>query len=163
MAAVGADDLDVAPQPISSFPSLDEVRHFRVDESQPPTSNAQGMDFERCSALHNAIIKHNWVATGHELSDLPRTTWTELAYNIPHLPEVEDELDGSVFEFLKRAMVVSEFPEQPHVNRLFYYSDGLSPAEMVFFNWEHFREDGINCVTLYLAGEWNMDSRDGIV
>jgi hypothetical protein len=60
MAAVSVDDHDVSPRNVPNFSFLEEVRNIRVDEAHPPTSNADGMDFKRCSALHNAIIKHTW-------------------------------------------------------------------------------------------------------
>jgi hypothetical protein len=74
MAAVPVDDHDVSPRNVPNFPFLEEVQNFRVDEANPPTSNADGMDFKGCSTLHNAMIKHTCSATGHELSDLPQTT-----------------------------------------------------------------------------------------
>jgi hypothetical protein len=129
MATVPVDDDDVSPRNVPNFPFLEEVRNIRVDEGHPPTSNANGMDFERCSALHNAIIKHAWSATGHESSDLPQTTWTQTDYNVPHLAEVESRLHSSVVEFLKRALAVSSFPEKPCENRFFYYCDESEPSE----------------------------------
>ncbi|GAB7334304.1 hypothetical protein MBLNU13_g06334t1 [Cladosporium sp. NU13] len=163
MAAVPVDDHDFSPRSIPSFPFLEQVRNFRVDGAHPPTSNADGMDFERCSALHNAIIKHTWSATGHEPSDLPQTTWTQIEYNVPHLAEVESRLHLSVVEFLKRALAVSSFPDEPCENRFFYYCDDLSPAEIMFDDYGIYREDGANRITLYLAGSFKEEFRDVLV
>lgn len=128
MAAVPVENHDGSPRNVPSFPFLEEVRNIRVDESHPPTSNADDMDFERCSALHNAIIKHTSSATGHDPSELPQTTWTRTEFNVPHLAVVESRLHSSVVEFLKRALAVSSFPDKPCENRFFYYCDDLSPA-----------------------------------
>jgi hypothetical protein len=163
MAAVPVDDHDVSPRNIPYFPFLEEVRNIRVNEAHPPTSNADGMDFKRCSALHNAIIKHAWSATGNEQSDLPRTTWTQTAYNVPHLAEVESRLHPSVFEFLKRALAVSNFADEPCDNRFFYYCDDLSPAEVMFDDYKLYRGDGVNRITLYLAGGFKEEFQDGLV
>lgn len=163
MAAVPLDDHDVSPRNVPTFPFLEEVRTIRVDESHPPTGNADGLDFERCSALHNAIIKHAWTATGHELSDLPQTTWTQTEYNVPHLAEVEGRLHPSVFEFLKRALAVSYFPDKPCESRFFYYCDDLSPAGIMFDDYEMYRGDGVNRITLDLAGGFKEEFRDGLV
>ena len=163
MAAVPLDDHDVSPRNVPIFPFLEEVRNLRVDEAHPPTSNANGMDFERCSALHNAIIKHTWSATGHELSDLPQITWTQIEYHIPHLAEVESRLHSSVFEFLKRALAVSNFPDKPCENRFFYYCDDLTPAGIMFDDYRSCREDGVNRITLYLSGGFKEEFRDGLV
>jgi hypothetical protein len=163
MAAVPVDDHDLSPRNVPNFPFLEEVRNIRVDEAHPPTSNADGMDFKRCSALHNAIIKHTWSATGHELSDLPQITWTQTEYNVPHLAEVESRLHSSVIEFLKRALAVSNFPEEPWENRFFYYCNDLSPAEVMLDDYELYRGDGVNRITLYLAGGFKEEFRDGLV
>jgi hypothetical protein len=163
MPAVPVDDHDVSPRNVPNFPFLEEVRNLRVDEAHPPTSNANGMDFERCSALHNAIIKHAWSATGHELSDLPQTTWTQTEYNAPHLAEVESRLHSSVFAFLKRALALSSFPGKPCENRFFYYCDDLSPAGIMFDDYESFRGDGVNRITLYLVGGFKEEFHDGLV
>ena len=42
----------ITPQP------LDEVRHLRVTPANPKTSSNGRIDFERCDALHNAIVTH---------------------------------------------------------------------------------------------------------
>ena len=163
MTAVPVDELDVSPRVVPDFPFLEEVPNIRVDESHPPTSNADGMVFERCSALHNAIIKHTWLATGHDLSDFPQTIWTQIEYNVPHLAEVEGRLHSSVVEFLKRALAVSYFPDKPRKYRFFYYCDDLSPADVMFNDYEIYRGDGVNCITLYLAGGFKEEFRDGLV
>lgn len=46
--------------------ALEEVRHLRVSEACPVTSTNGHLDFERCAALHNATVKHGWVASGQE-------------------------------------------------------------------------------------------------
>ena len=163
MTAVSIDDNDVSPRKVPIFLFLEEVRNIRVDESHPPTSNTDGMDFERCSALHNAIIKHAWSATGHELLDLPQTTWTQTEYSAPHTAEVESRLHPSVFEFLKRALAVSYFPDKPCENRFFYYCDDLSPAVIMFDDYEMYRGGGVNRITLYLSGGFKEEFRDGLV
>jgi hypothetical protein len=56
--SVPVDGHDVSPRNVPDIPFLEKVRNIRVNESHPPTSNVDGMDFERCSALRNAIIKH---------------------------------------------------------------------------------------------------------
>jgi hypothetical protein len=91
------------------------------------------------------------------------TTWTQTEYNVPHLAEVESRLHSSVVEFLKGALAVSNFPDEPCENRFFYYCDDLSPAEVMFDDYELYRGDGVNRITLYLAGGFKEESRDGLV
>lgn len=64
------------------------------------------------------------------MSDLPQTTWTQIEYNRPHLAEVESRLHPSVVEFLKLALVVSDFPDEPCENRFFYYMGVKFHGEM---------------------------------
>jgi hypothetical protein len=82
---------------------------------------------------------------------------------VPHLAEVESRLHPSVVEFLKRALAVSKFPDEPCENRFFYYCDDLSPAEAMFDDYELYRGDGVNRITLYLAGGFKEEFRDGLV
>jgi hypothetical protein len=103
------------------------------------------------------------------LSDWTRTVGsspnhiTQTKYNVPHLTEVESRLHSSVVEFLKRALAVSNFPDEPCENRFFYYCDDLSPAEVMFDDYELYQGDGVNRITLYLAGGFKEEFRDGLV
>jgi hypothetical protein len=93
----------------------------------------------------------------------PQTTWTQIEYHVPHLAEVESRLHPSVFEFLKRALAVSYFPDKPCENRFFYYCDDLSPAVIMFDDYEMYRGGGVNRITLYLSGGFKEEFRDGLV
>lgn len=53
-----------------SSQALADVRHLLVTVENPESSTDSHLDFERCSALHNAIVKHGWVASGHDIADL---------------------------------------------------------------------------------------------
>lgn len=53
---------------------LETVKALRHTDDNSPTSTDEGLDFERCSALHNAIVKHAWVSSGFDLSSLPEST-----------------------------------------------------------------------------------------
>lgn len=50
-----------------SSQALADVRHLLVTVGNPKSSTDSHLDFERCSALHNAIVKHRWVASGHDM------------------------------------------------------------------------------------------------
>ena len=102
-----ASDLD---SPDSCHPArltpepLEAVRHLGVSMDNSETSTNEGLDFERCSALHNAIVKHAWQAEGYDLADLPAATWWQISDYAPRLGEVRKELPESLVEFLKRAL-----------------------------------------------------------
>jgi len=92
---------------IVSTQPLDEVRHLKGTPTNPESDSSDHLDFERCAALHNAIVKHTWVATGRDLNDLP----------IQHVWPPDDEsalqegrkgLHPDVISFLERAVVNPE-------------------------------------------------------
>ena len=56
-----------------TFPSFDAVRDLLVSDDNPARDEGE-MDYERCAALHNAIVKHGWMAMGRSLDELAGTT-----------------------------------------------------------------------------------------
>jgi hypothetical protein len=115
----------------SAFEPLNAVRHLKVSRQNPPTSSEErGLDYERCSELHNAIVRHAWLASGPDLVDLPTTTWWQHPENEPHRLNVESYLDmaTSVVEFLKRALVPSPCQGEADSKDFFYGILGLAPA-----------------------------------
>lgn len=116
---------------LSAFEPLNAVRHFKVSKRNPPTSSEEhGLDFERCSELHNAIVRHAWLASGSDLADLPTTTWWQRPENEPYRLKVESSLDmsTSIVEFLKRALVPGPCPGEPDCEDFFYGILGLASA-----------------------------------
>jgi hypothetical protein len=101
------------------FPVFDSVRDQLVSDDNPAREEGD-LDFERCAALHNAIVKHGWTASGHSLDDLPLTTcW---GANAEKWEEDADRLHPSMIEFLKRAYD-TELPDSDY--RFFYYLYGI--------------------------------------
>jgi hypothetical protein len=81
----------------TKFPQIDQIRHLLVTASNPPSStSATGLGYERCTALHNAIVKHGWQASGRALADLPMTAWWDAPQNSEHLEGLEQILHPSV-------------------------------------------------------------------
>lgn len=125
--------------PGSRFPTrlnsehIEAIRHLKVSFDNPETSTDDGLDFERCSALHNAIVKHAWQAQGYDLADLPSTTlWQRQAY-AHRLDEVQKYLPNSLLEFLKRAIcpATEELPDSSG-SYFFYLSDCLAGPDMLW-------------------------------
>lgn len=126
---------------VSSEP-LDEVRYLKVTPTNPESDSSDHLDFERCAALHNAIVKHTWVATGRDLKDLP----------IQHVWPPDDEsalqeglgrLHPDVISFLERAIVNPE-------GEFFLYIGYLGPAKAL---WEQVDALDLDedAVALYLS------------
>lgn len=103
--------------------ALEEVRHLRVSEAYPVTSTEEHLDFERCAALHNAIVKHGWVASGREMASIPaRPVWSDET-----VPEgAQDRLHPDVIEFLKRCLTLDSDPGKTY--NFFLFTIDLNPA-----------------------------------
>jgi hypothetical protein len=153
------------PTRLTSEP-LEAVRHLRVNDNNPETSTDERLDFERCSALHNAIVKHAWQAEGYDLADLPTTTWWQRPDYASKLDEVEKHLPESLVDFLKRAIhpAAKELPDSSRYY-FFHLSDGLAHPHSL---WYEVGEDegemgGIERVALYLTDtDTSHDTLDGI-
>ena len=86
-----------------SSQALTEVRHLLVTDENPESSTNDHLDSERCSALHNAIVKHGWVASGHDLADLREVYEWDPANKLFH-QETHERLHPDVIEMLKRCI-----------------------------------------------------------
>jgi len=111
------------------FSVFDEVRDQLVSDDNPARVEGD-LDYERCAALHNAIFKHGWTASGRSIDELPLTTCWEA--NEQEWEDNADRLQPSMIEFLKRAYN-TELPDtKPLYNfqsrdyKFFYFLDGLA-------------------------------------
>lgn len=112
------------PTPPGYFAALEKVRDWRVNSQHPPTSSKEnGMDSERCSRLHNAIVEHSWTASGYNLDDLPRKTWWHHVVEDLNFDEeaLQRDLHPSVVEFLQQAILFNKFPGEPRSCSFFYH------------------------------------------
>ncbi|KAK3651349.1 hypothetical protein LTR56_005806 [Elasticomyces elasticus] len=80
--------------------ALKSVSHLMVTPGNPPR-DVDGLDHERCAALHNAIFKHGWTASGRAAEDF-------IPQSRPHVelyPQVlqDDRLQPSTLAFLRLA------------------------------------------------------------
>lgn len=170
-----------ATNPPSSAHGTDDcygkVERMFEDHVDSPRSGANerdcvsrkgGMDFERCSALHDAIVRHGWVGRGHDLSDLPnRTYWERWRPTLtPYQSErLQDRLHPTVLAFLQSALELPDFyPGSFMPPNFFYHLVGLCAPLELFAN--HEEVEGDRYVTLYclqgaLATEGKMP--DGLV
>jgi len=169
-AEIMATELDLSdsshPVRLTSEP-LEAVRHLRVDSNNLETSTNDGLDFERCSALHNAIVKHAWQAEGYHLADLPTATWWQRPDYAPRLDELQEYLPESLVEFLKRALSLAA-EELPDSSRyyFFYLSDCLSHPDSLWYEVGEPEGEmgGIERVALYLTDtDTSNETLDGIL
>jgi len=155
----------VVPTMLSSGP-LEEVRHLKVSLSNPPTSTSEGLDFERCSALHNAIIRYQWKARGYNLASMPTTTWWQTPQFASQLNEIETVLPESLIQFLKRALNLEHWPDW-HSTFFHFVQSLASPKEMwreVVNHIEYHDDD--ERIALYTTNcfmKFSDQTQDGII
>ncbi|KAH8710042.1 hypothetical protein GQ44DRAFT_714715 [Phaeosphaeriaceae sp. PMI808] len=78
------------------------MAEWRITEKQP-VKELEGLDHERCAALHNYIIELGWTQRGLLLGTLDKRTWWECYGGDAALVSVSDRLNASVVSFLKSA------------------------------------------------------------
>lgn len=140
---------------------LEQVRALRHTDENPPTSTDEGMDFERCSALHNAIVKHAWVSSGFDLASMPEETIWSLESTQNNLAEMQQRLHPSVQEFLKRSLLSAKFPPPATSgnDHFFLFLGGLAGHTTL---WEFTEDTDEDWLGLYVTGSDFSSTLTGI-
>lgn len=114
----------------------------------------EGLDHERCAALHNLIIERGWTASGRSLNHLDRRSWWECHGGDAQLSPHAAKLSPSVVAFLKAAWHGYRMTAQPQ-HAFFRYLSGLCSPDDLWQNTNYGDdEDDSNkerYVTLYMA------------
>lgn len=55
---------------------LDRVVHLLVTPDHPPRDHVDGMDSDRCAALHNATYEYGWINSGRTAESFIEQTTT---------------------------------------------------------------------------------------
>ncbi|OBT65709.1 hypothetical protein VE03_03370 [Pseudogymnoascus sp. 23342-1-I1] len=133
--------------------SIDDESTWRVTPENP-VREVNGMDWERCAALHNHILRLGWAVNGKPKTEIPRETWWQTHITDPALEaEWSARLSPTLKQFLQAAF--ENAPDQS----FFYYVSGLSFPEQLFGSCHE--DEGIMC--LYPAANPNMGSHpDGL-
>lgn len=133
--------------------AIDDKLTWRVTPDSP-VREIEGMDWERCAALHNLIVRLGWTSMGNPDLDMPTSTWWQVQITDNALDEEwSRRLSPSLKLFLQTAY------ETPHEN-FFYYISGLNRPSN-FFVGGHEKEDSI--LRLYQMTNLNLSGhRDGL-
>ncbi|KAF1825884.1 uncharacterized protein K489DRAFT_386428 [Dissoconium aciculare CBS 342.82] len=75
----------------------------RITEENPIREDVEGLDYERCAALHNHIVERGWTERGLNLADLDRTTWWDFHKGDNAFTKHVERLEPTVIAFLKLA------------------------------------------------------------
>jgi hypothetical protein len=134
------------------------MAEWRITEENPVREDIEGLDFERCAALHNLIAERGWTQRGKDPDQLDRTTWWECYGGDSSLESYARRLDDSVISFLKLAW--SGFSKDlAHGHTFHHILLGLSAPEDLWNNeiYDDY-DDGTskyNFITLY-SGNWQL-------
>jgi hypothetical protein len=85
----------------------------RIRDEQP-IRELEGLDYERCAAVHNHIIELGWTQRGFALDTLDKRTWWDCYGGDAALASFSNRLDASVVSFLNVAWHVFAMGTQPH-------------------------------------------------
>ena len=88
--------------------AIARVQEFKVTTEKPPREDIDGLDYQRCAELHNAIVEHGWTRSGRPLEAMPSTAWWDMQIDNPRRDATISLLHPSVVEFLKRAYQFGE-------------------------------------------------------
>lgn len=141
--------------------AITRVQNLKVTAGNSPRNDIDGRDFQRCAALHNAIIEHGWTASGRAVEDMPRTTWWDHHSDDPGRDVTSTRLHFSVIEFLKHAY---HFYEN-HFN-FFHYLTGLRHAGDIEMGFKEDLEDPSydnRYYTLYCNDQTHASKPDGLM
>jgi hypothetical protein len=132
------------------------VDKWRITASQP-IRDFDGLDYERCAALHNHVVSLGWTQRGFALSDLDKRTWWECYGGDAALASLDDpkRLHPTIVSFLKLAWHGFAMPSAAHTHLFHRYASQLYPPEELWQNVNYAEdEDDSNkrrYVSLYMA------------
>jgi hypothetical protein len=137
------------------------VEGLKVTDENPPRDDIDGLDFQRCAALHNAILEHGWTRSGRPLSDMPRTGWWEMQNENPYRDATTSHLHFSIIQFLQHAY---HFHEKNF--NFFHYLTGLQGAGSAIslsFKEDGDSDDDYRYFTLYTTDQTHAYNPDGLM
>jgi hypothetical protein len=130
------------------------MAEWRISD-EAPLREVDGLDHERCAALHNHIVELGWTQRGLALDTLDKRTWWQCYGGDVALASTLERLDANVVSFLKAAWhgFAMDPATPPHLFHR-YLARLCSPEEF----WENamYAEDEDDSdrrryVTLYMA------------
>ncbi|KAH5158348.1 hypothetical protein HBI24_069250 [Parastagonospora nodorum] len=131
------------------------MAEWRITEDNP-IRDIEGLDHERCAALHNYIIELGWTQRGLSLDALDKRTWWECHSGDAALtPDILERLEPAVISFLKAAWHGYSLDESVPQHCFHRYLGRLGFPDNLFNNVNYAEwEDDSNkraYISLYLA------------
>ncbi|KAK6434361.1 hypothetical protein LTR95_009459 [Oleoguttula sp. CCFEE 5521] len=137
------------------FEILDAVQHQLVTRENPPFEDLDGMDYERCAALYNAILKHGWVTFGRDASEFDRLARPVIDID----SDAKSVRHSSIRAFLAAALTLEDTAEfNGQKMNFFFHVDTLGPHG----DW-HSNDDEERILTFYGTLMGHASKMDGLV
>ncbi|KAK5113993.1 hypothetical protein LTR62_003116 [Meristemomyces frigidus] len=132
---------------------LEDVEQYLVTPVNPPR-DLDGMDYERCAALHNAIYEHGWIGSGRTAADF----LAESRLWLDSHPAAADDpgCHASLIEFLRRARTLPSNHEIQFAYQAWGLDVSLGEHDYAF-------PDDDQTVTLYQSYMSQCSKPDGLV
>ncbi|KAF4634252.1 hypothetical protein G7Y89_g3857 [Cudoniella acicularis] len=131
----------------SIMDEMPDIDRWLVTPDNPPR-DVQGMDHERCAALHNYIIQYAWISSNRQLSEFPKQSWLD-KYDESTGTGFAHQFDPTLAMFLQNAYH-HDYTELS----FFYWTSILNSPEYMWKTWPSFDEaDEYRYLTLYRANE----------
>lgn len=132
---------------------LERAQHLLVTPDNPPRQ-IEGLDFERCIELHNAILEHAWLSSGRSAEDFRSQCR-------PFYERAAEVIDENCNDFLKAFFQgARDAPPGTHQFNFFYNVCGLDCA----FGWHgYYCEEETRILTLYTVAQGLYGDPDGLV
>jgi hypothetical protein len=132
---------------------LERVQHLLVTPDNPPR-DVEGLDFQRCAELHNAILEHGWLTSGRSAEGFQSqcTPFYERAAEV-----IDEKCSSSLKAFFQAARNV---PPETNDFNFFYNVSVLNCA----FGWHDcYAEEEDRVLNLYVVSNGLYDVPDGLV
>lgn len=132
---------------------LERVQHLLVTPDNPPRQT-EGLDFERCVELHNAILEHGWLSSGRSAEE----------FQLQCTP-VYDRITGNIGEKCSaplKAFLQGARDVPPGTNNFnFFYNVSVLTCA---FGWnDYYTTEEDRVLTLYSVSEGLYSKPDGLV
>ncbi|KAJ4346148.1 hypothetical protein N0V95_005651 [Ascochyta clinopodiicola] len=90
------------------------------------------MNVERCIELHNEILRHGWVHSGHDISQFETVARSWMSHFGDDELGILSDLVPEIREFLQQARIILDEPDKSGGFSLFFWVDNLAAPGNIF-------------------------------